>query len=112
LTGWRSSCGDWDDLKIQSERNRGFEVIFHAPKDILKLVPEKGIVNLKELGLNERQIGALSFMINEGLKFSNKEYRRLFDVSNQTFVRDMRLLKKLNLVTTEGKGRSLRYKAE
>jgi len=89
----------------------GFEVIFHASKDILKLIPEKGKIDLKGLGLNERQIEALSLMVNEGKKFSNKEYRRSFNVSNQTFVRDMRLLKKLNLITTEGKGRSLRYRA-
>ena len=51
-------------------------------------------------------------MVNEDRVFSNREYQKQFDVSNQTFVRDMRFLLKLGLVAPKGKGRSLRYMAK
>jgi len=95
------------------ERNIFFRVTFHGPGDkILDLIRPEGEIDLKELGLNERQISALAMMVNEGKKFSNKGYRGLFNVSNQTFVRDMGLLKRLDLVAAEGRGRSLRYRAK
>lgn len=87
-------------------------VKFHSPEDLLSLIPEKGKIDLKELGLNERQIGALSLMVNEGKVFTNKAYREQFKVSNQTCVRDMRLLDKLDLISIEGKGKNVRYGAK
>lgn len=90
----------------------GFLVKFYVPEDVLSLVPEPTKVDLRELGLNERQIEVLRLMINEGKAFTNKTYRELFKVSNQTCVRDMRLLKKLGFVMIEGRGKSVRYKAK
>ncbi|MCK4255407.1 DUF4062 domain-containing protein [candidate division WOR-3 bacterium] len=93
-----------------------FRITFYGPGDnILDLVPsipEERQTDLKELGLNDRQIEALRLMVNEGKALTNIKYRELFNVSNQTFVRDMRLLSKLEFVTSEGKGRSLQYKAK
>lgn len=93
-----------------------FVVKFYGPQDkILDLVPsipEERQTDLRKLGLNERQIETLKLMINEEKTFSNREYRKSFNVSNQTFVRDMQILSKLGFVISEGIGRSLKYKAK
>ena len=75
-------------------------------------IPKERQTDLRELGLNDRQIEALRLMVNEKKSFSNKEYRQEFKVSNQTFVRDMKALSKLEFVTAEGVGRSLRFRAK
>ena len=68
-----------------------FAVTFYGPGErILDLIPEEGVVDLRELGLNERQIEALRLMVNEGQELSNKEYRKMFGVSRQTATRDLR----------------------
>ncbi|MFC1645844.1 ATP-binding protein [Candidatus Omnitrophota bacterium] len=99
-----------------SEEGDVFVVKFFGPGDkILDLVPsipEERQTDLKKLGLNKRQVEALRLMVNEGIAFSNKMYRDRFKVSNQTFVRDMRLMTKIGQVKSIGKGRSLRYLAK
>ena len=98
-----------------SEEGDFFVVRFHGPEDkILDLVPsipEHRQTDLKKLGLNDRQVEALRLMVNEKRIFSNKGYRDHFNVSNQTFVRDMKLMAKLGQVRSAGKGRSLKYSA-
>ena len=93
-----------------------FVVRFYGPGDnILDLVPsipKERQTDLRELGLNDRQIEALRLMVNEKNSFSNKEYRQKFNVSNQTFVRDMKALSKLEFITAEGVGRSLRFRSK
>jgi ribosomal protein S30 len=67
-----------------------FAVTFYGPGErILYLIPEEGVVDLRELGLNERQIEALRLMANERRELSNKEYRELFSVSRPTAARDL-----------------------
>ena len=51
-------------------------------------------------------------MVNEQKAFSNKTYRDHFKVSNQTFVRDMKLMTEAGQVRAAGKGRSLKYSAK
>lgn len=80
----------------------GFEVIFYAPEDILKLIPEKGKMNLKELGLNERQIKALKLMVNERKKFYIKDYIKEFNISKRTAIRDFEKLVKKGFVIKIG----------
>lgn len=59
-----------------------FSVTFYGPGEkILNLIPEEGVVDLRELGLNERQIEALRLMVNEGVELSNRAYRDMFAVS-------------------------------
>lgn len=98
------------------EEGAFFVVKFYGPGDkILDLtsdIPENRQTDLKELGLNERQIEALRLMVNEGKEFTNIKYRETFKVSNQTFVRDMRFMVKLELVVLEGKGRAIKFKAK
>jgi len=99
-----------------SEPGNFFRVIFHGPSDkILDLVssiPKKRETNLKALGLNERQIEALRMMVNERKIMTNREYRKLFSVTNKTAATDLNDLVKLDMVRYEGKGRSIRYFAK
>ncbi|MFC1643611.1 ATP-binding protein [Chlamydiota bacterium] len=98
-----------------SEEGDSFVVKFYGPGDnILDFVlgvSDERQTDLKALGLNERQIEALRLMVNEKIAFSNKMYRNHFNVSNQTFVRDMKLMTEMGQVKTIGKGRSLKYLA-
>jgi len=98
-----------------SEPGKFFRVTFYGPGDkildLIPSIPEERQTDLKKLGLNERQIEALRLMVNEGKVMTNREYREIFNVSNQTFVRDMRLLTKLNFVVSEGTGKAIKFKA-
>jgi len=87
----------------------GFEVVFYAPEDVLKLVPEKEKIDLKEIGLNERQIECLRLMVNEGRRLTNREYRRILKITNKTAATDLALLVKKGLIQKKGKGRSVEY---
>ncbi|MDA2922012.1 helix-turn-helix domain-containing protein [Patescibacteria group bacterium AH-259-L07] len=93
-----------------NEIGGGFEVKFYAPEDILKLIPEKGKIDLRELGLNKRQIEALRSMVNKGVMFTNKKYREHFKVGGATAKRDLMKLLKLGLVERVGTGRAIKYK--
>jgi len=87
-------------------------VTFWGPGDrVLDLVPRAGVTDLRELGLNERQIEALRLMMNEGREMTNREYRQMFDVSRPTAARDLRKLVATGWVQEVGKGRGLRYVA-
>jgi ATP-dependent DNA helicase RecG len=89
-----------------------FAVTFYGPGErILDLIPEEGIVDLKELGLNERQIEALRLMVNEGRELSNKEYREMFGVATRTASRALMGLVKTGMVQQTGEGRGIKYRA-
>jgi len=87
-----------------------FAVTFYGPgENILDLIPEEMVVDLKELGLNERQIEALRLMVNEGRKLGNREYREMFGVTSVTAFRDLAELVTLGLARAEGAGRGRKY---
>lgn len=89
-----------------------FAVTFYGPGErILDLIPEEGVVDLRELGLNERQIEALRLMVNEGQELSNKEYREMFGVATRTASRDLMGLVKTGMVQQTGEGRGVKYRA-
>ena len=89
-----------------------FAVTFYGPGErILDLIPEEGVVDLRELGLNERQIEALRLMVNEGREVTNTVYQRLFEVSRRTAVRDLKGLVGTGWVHQEGTRRGTRYVA-
>ena len=95
------------------EKGHFFRVTFYGPGDeILDLVKSRDRVDLRTLGLNDRQIEALRLMTNEGVIFTNREYRKHFRVSNQTCVRDMRYLEKQGLIRVEGKGKAVVYRVK
>jgi len=87
-----------------------FKVTLFVPEDeILDLIPEKGGEDLREKGLNERQIEALRVMVNENKSLTNKEYRQQFDISRQTATRDLTELEEKGFVVGKGKRRSKHY---
>lgn len=77
-----------------SEEGESFVVKFYGPGDnILDLVPtipEERQTDLRELGLNERQINALTLMVNEGKGFTRSSYEETFEVPSRTASRDLK----------------------
>jgi predicted HTH transcriptional regulator len=97
---------------IFQEVGQTFKVTFTGPgENILDLIPEEGVTDLRALGLNARQVEALRLMVNEGKEMTNREYRRLFDVTNVTAFRDLNQLVSLGQAKVIGSGRGSRYTA-
>jgi ATP-dependent DNA helicase RecG len=97
---------------VFEEIGETFRVTFYGPgEDILDLIPEEGVTDLRDLGLNERQIEALRLMVNENQAITNREYCELFGVSTATATRDLSELRDLGQATRVGRGRSTRYVA-
>lgn len=97
---------------VFEERGSFFKITFYGPGDrILDLVPQTEVVDLRELGLNERQIKALRLMVNEGIEFTNRAYRERFGVAQKTVVRDLEKLMEHDLVRRVGRGPATRYVA-
>lgn len=92
-----------------------FRITFHGPGDkILDLVPsipKERQTDLRELGLNERQIEALRLMLNEGKKMTIKVYTNLFNISDKTAKRDMKKLVKTGFVAKIGYKKGAYFKA-
>ncbi|MGB9200648.1 ATP-binding protein [Methanobacterium sp.] len=98
-----------------SEEGDYFVVKFFGPGDkILDLVsdiPDERKTDLKELGLNDRQIDALRLMVNDNKVFTNKIYQDMFKVSRNTASRHLNEMVELNQIQKIGKGRYTKYKA-
>jgi predicted HTH transcriptional regulator len=98
-----------------SEEGNFFIVKFHGPGDkILDLVPsipKERQIDLRELGLNSRQIEALKLMVNEKKIISNKEYVKQFNITRKTALRDFKFLEELGYAKAEGTTRDRKYKA-
>lgn len=71
-----------------------FKIIFrgHDPDSTEIFEIKNEGTNLKDLGLNERQINALTMIINNNEFFSTKTYSERFDVSIRTARRDLNKL--------------------
>ena len=94
------------------EVGQTFKVTFTGPgENILDLIPEEGVTDLRALGLNERQVEALRLMVNEGRKLTNRQYRELFDVTDRTALRDLNGLIAVGYVQRTGEGRTADYAA-
>ena len=98
-----------------SEEGDFFVVKFYGPGenilDLVSGVPENRHTNLKELGLNERQIEALRLMVNENKVFSNEAYQDIYNVSRRTALRDLRGLVESGQIISEGIGKGTKYRA-
>ncbi|MBK9234086.1 MAG: hypothetical protein IPO15_25415 [Anaerolineae bacterium] len=91
---------------VFQEIGQTFRVTFTGPGDqILDLIPEAGVTDLRDLGLNERQARALALMVNEGKELSNREYRERFGISYITAYRD------LTALVQAGQARSIKLQA-
>lgn len=90
-----------------------FVVRFYGPGDnILDLVssiPDERMVDLKELGLNERQIEALGMMVNDGVVFTRVKYEKVFNVSRRTAARDLKDLITKKQIYRVGKSVDTKY---
>lgn len=90
-----------------------FVVKFYGPgdkiMDLTSSIPKERQVDLKELGLNKRQIEALRLMVNKGKIFTNREFRKMFKVTNKTAATDLDMLIKFGMIQARGKGRSVEY---
>lgn len=98
-----------------SEKGDSFVVTFFGPGqnilDLVSSVPDGMKTDLKDLGLNERQIKALEMMINEKIEFTNSLYQKTFEVSDRTASRDLKGLVDQNQVIAYGKGKGRKYGA-
>jgi predicted HTH transcriptional regulator len=83
-----------------------FKVTFFGPGDrILDLVADPTErVDLRALGLNERQIEAMRLIRNENRAISNADYRNMFGISDRTALRDLNQLVALGFVRRIGSG--------
>ena len=90
-----------------------FIVTFHGPGEQIldKVADQAERVDLRSLGLNERQIEALRLLRNEGQALNNTDYRNLFGVSDRTALRDLKAMMRLGLVQRIGSGPQSFYKA-
>jgi predicted HTH transcriptional regulator len=97
-----------------SEEGDFFVVKFYGPGDkILDLVPgipEDRQVDLKKLGLNNRQIEVLRMIVNDRAVMTNEFYQKTFKVSRRTAVRDLQGLVESNQIKCEGVGKGTKYK--
>jgi len=78
-----------------------FDTIFYGrtEEELMEvLTTESTTINLKELGLNDRQIAALTLIVNENKIFSINEYIEYFKVSRNTAIRDLNKLANKGLV--------------
>ena len=100
-------------LPILSQPGDFFKVTLYGPQDkIFDLVPsvsKEKQVDLKELGLNNRQIEALRLMVNEEQKITTQRYCQLFKVSRNTAYLDLKELVEKGMISAEGKGRAAFY---
>ena len=95
---------------VFQEVGQTFKVTFQGPGDnILDLIPEEGVTDLRALGLNERQVEALRLMVNEKQLLTNRDYRELYGVSNRIAANELQALVEHALVQQTGAGRSVRY---
>lgn len=97
----RAACiqADLPEPKFE-EYQGGFRVTFS--KDIYS--EEK----LQSMGLNERQRKAVRYVREKG-KITNKDYRKLTDISDEGARIDLRGLVDKGILITKGKGRSTHY---
>lgn len=77
--------------------DKSFAVIFYGPGenilDSVSAIADDRKVDLRELGLNDRQIKALEIMMNQGKIFTNQTYQETFEVSRNTASRDLSRLR-------------------
>ena len=89
-----------------------FHVSFWGPGSrVLELIPEGGVTDLEALGLNERQVGALHLMVNEGRELTRQQYQEMFGIPKRTAVRDLNGLITAGQTRRIGRGPGVRYVA-
>ena len=84
---------------IFSEGNDSFKVVFkgNGGKIIIQENNEN-VINLRDLGLNQRQIDILTEITNNNVAMTYEDHMKMFNTSKPTAERDFRKLANLNLV--------------
>ncbi|MEW6295772.1 MAG: ATP-binding protein [Candidatus Diapherotrites archaeon] len=91
-------------------RRASFQVTFPGPKEkILDLIKDSRIIDLRELGLNERQIKALNFLSQKMNRINSSQFCKMFNVTKATATFDLNELIKLNFIARNGKGKATNY---
>lgn len=97
-----------------SEEGTFFVVRFYGPGekilDLVPNIPKERQIDLKEFGLNDRQIESLRLMVNEGKIFTNTLYQKVFKISRRSSLRDLRGLVETGQATMMGVGKGAKYK--
>ena len=84
---------------IFSDGNDSFKVVFKGNGGKLSVHENNGnSINLKDLGLNQRQIDILAEITNNNRLMTYEDHMQMFNTSKPTAERDFRKLTKLNLV--------------
>jgi len=89
-------------------REISFCITFHSPKeDMMKLVKPIA-TDLKDEGLNDRQIKALAY-IQEHKIITHREYHSMFDVNHFQAMQELKKLVDKEYIRQTGKGKDSRY---
>lgn len=75
-----------------------------------ELTEEDDFLDLKKIGLKNRQIKALELILNQSQRLNAKSYSNMFNVSQPTASRDLNDLVKRNLITKEKEGKTTYFK--
>jgi len=105
---WRTGTNDMIDMCLEWGLP---EPVFEELSGGLVVTLRKEITEqfLREKGLNERQIKAVSYIREKG-SITNREYQQMFDVSKRTASTDLANLVKTGVLQKTGKGRrDLKY---
>lgn len=101
---------------VLSQPGNFFKVTFYGPGDkILDLVPsipKERQVDLKELGLNDRQIEVLKLMVNKKQNITVQKYVDMFNISDKTAKRDIKKLVEVEMIEKVGFKKGAYFKAK
>ena len=93
-----------------SEGNDSFKVVFKGNDGkISHHENSENVINLKDLGLNQRQIVILNEIINNNVSMTYDDNIKMFNTSKPTAERDFRKLAKLNLVKKSIMNRKVQF---
>ena len=94
---------------VYEVNNAFFKVVFNGPKEkILELVKPSNELDLRELGLNKRQVKSLNYL-QEKTSMTRKEYEEKFKASKVTAFRDLNELIEKGFIKAEGQGKNTKY---
>jgi len=98
------------------EEGNFFVIKFYGPGekilDLVSNIPKERQTDLKELGLNERQIDALRLMVNEKIALTITQYIKKFKVTDKTARMDLQGLSSKELIEKVGKTKGTYFQAK
>lgn len=101
---------------VLSQPGNFFKVTFYGPGDkildLVQSIPEERQIDLRELGLNDRQIGVLKLMVNKKQNITIQKYADMFNISDKTAKRDIKKLVEAEMVEKVGFKKGAYFKAK